>query len=292
MDIRRIKYFLSLAETGNYTETAERMYTSQGNVSKQIQAMEKELDTLLFDRSRRRIRLTETGEMLLPYARQIVQLYDEMEESVHSMSSAEELILRIHAIPVGASYQIPKILSGFRKAHPEVQVHFKEMEKAYLNDNLEEGLCDMIFTRSFPEEEVQYDKCPIARDRFVAVMSREHPLSGKTLIRLEELAGSPFLLLDEKTGLLGQVTDLCQEAGFTPKIAYKGVRIDTILGMVENNLGVSILMEGSVSKDSVAKIPLAVTRESELAFLRVRKRKHSKAGKQFWQFLRQYSISE
>lgn len=292
MDIRRMKYFLSLVETGNYTETAERMYTSQGNVSKQIQAMEKELDTLLFDRSRRRICLTETGEMILPYARQIVQIYDEMEESVHSMSDAEELVLRIHAIPVGACYQVPRILSGFEKAHPEVRVHLREMEKAYLNDNLEEGLCDIIFTRNFPEEEEHYEKCPVGRDRFVAVMSWEHPLSGGTLIRLEELADSPFLLLDEKTGLLGQVINLCREAGFDPRVTYKGVRIDTILGMVENGLGVTVMMEGAVSKDSVAKVPLAVTRESELAFLRVKKRKHSRAGKLFWNFVKQYSVSE
>lgn len=292
MDIRRMKYFLSLVETGNYTETAERMYTSQGNVSKQIQAMEKELDTLLFDRSRRRIRLTETGELLLPYARQIVQLYDEMEASIHSITNTEDLVLRIHAIPVGACYQVPRILSAFRKAHPEVKVHLKEMEKAYLNDNLEEGLCDVIFTRNFPEEEEHYEKYPVKRDRFIAVIPKDHPLNGKSLIRLEELADSPFLLLDEKTGLLGQVTDLCREAGFDPQIIYKGVRIDTILGMVENGLGVSIMMEGAVSQDNIVKIPLSVTRESELAFLRVKKKKHSKAGKLFWNFLKYYSVTE
>lgn len=292
MDIRRMKYFLSLVETGNYTETAERMYTSQGNVSKQIQAMEKELDTLLFDRSRRRIRLTETGELLLPYARQIVQLYDEMEASIHSIANTEDLVLRIHAIPVGACYQVPRILSAFRKAHPEVRVHLREMEKAYLNDNLEEGLCDVIFTRNFPEEEEHYEKYPVKRDRFVAVISKEHPLNGKSVIRLEELVNSPFLLLDEKTGLLDQVTDLCREAGFDPQIIYKGVRIDTILGMVENGIGVTIMMEGAVSQDNIVKIPLTVTRESELAFLRVKKKKHSKAGKLFWNFLRQYSVTE
>lgn len=292
MDIRRMKYFLSLVETGNYTETAERMFTSQGNVSKQIQAMEKELDTLLFDRSRRRIQLTETGELLLPYARQIVQIYDEMEASIHSLSNAEDLVLRIHAIPVGACYQVPKILSAFRKAHPEVNVQLREMEKAYLNDNLEEGLCDIIFTRNFPEEEEHYEKIPVKRDRFVAILPKDHPLIGKSLIHIEELAGSPFLLLDEKTGLLGQVTELCREAGFDPQIIYKGVRIDTILGMVENGLGVTILMEGAVFQDNVVKIPLTVTRESELAFLREKKKKHSKAGKLFWNFLKQYSITE
>lgn len=292
MDIRRLKYFLSLVETGNYTETAERMYTSQGNVSKQIQAMEKELDTLLFDRSRRRIRLTETGELLLPYARQIVQIYDEMEASVHSLNKTEELVLRIHAIPVGACYQVPKILSAFRKAHPEVSVHLREMEKAYLNDNLEEGLCDVIFTRNFPEEEEHYEKFPVKRDHFVAVVPREHPLSGRSLIRLEELADDPFLLLEEKTGLFGQVTDLCLEAGFKPQIIYKGVRIDTILGMVENGLGVTIMMEGVVSQGSIVKIPLSETRESELAFLREKRKKHSKAGKLFWNFLKQYSVTE
>lgn len=292
MDIRRIKYFLSLVETGNYTETAERMYTSQGNVSKQIQSMEKELDTLLFDRSRRRIRLTETGEMILPYARQIVQIYDEMEASVHSLSDAEDLVLRIHAIPVGAYYQVPRILSGFRKKHPEVRVYLREMEKVYLSDNLEEGLCDVIFTRIFPEEEEHYEKYSVGRDRFVAVMPKDHPLSAKSSIALEELADSPFLLLDEKTGLLGQVTDLCREAGFDPQITYKGVRIDTILGMVENGLGVTVMMEGAVARGNVIKIPLTVTRESETVFLRTKEKRHSKAGKLFWNFLKQYSVPE
>lgn len=73
MDTKRLEYFLDLVETENYSETAERMFTTQGNVSKQILALEKEWDVSLFDRSHRKIRLTEAGSAILPHARQVLE---------------------------------------------------------------------------------------------------------------------------------------------------------------------------------------------------------------------------
>ena len=98
METRRLEFFLDLVETKNYSETAERMYTTQGNVSKQIRALEKELDTQLFDRSHRRIRLTAAGEQILPFARTIVENEKQMEKGLLAFLNREKSMLKIASL--------------------------------------------------------------------------------------------------------------------------------------------------------------------------------------------------
>ena len=98
-----------------------------------------------------------------------------------------------------------------------------EVEKISLRGSLEEGLCDVIYTRNFQEErEEGYEKVILEYDRFAAVLPEGHPLYGRDRIALEELKGEPFLLLDEQTGLLQRVRQMCRSAGFEPEIALQG----------------------------------------------------------------------
>ena len=112
---------------------------------------------------------------------------------------------------------------------------------------------------------------------------------------LEELKEESFLLLDEKTGLLNCVKNLCRESGFSPKITYKGVRIDTILDMIANDLGVSILMNHSVDcsrQPGIVKIPLKKTCTSRLIFARNHNSHYRPEEKNFWNYLTQRFIRE
>ena len=302
MELRRLEYFLDLSRTGNYSETAERMYTTQGNVSKQIAALEKELGVLLVDRSKRKIRLTEAGEVLLPYAEQLIQTEAKMRDVLHRLRSEKEAMLRIGALPSFAQYGVAELLAVFQSEHPEIQIEINECEKTSLLQRLQEECYEVIYTRLLDEtwqKSSQYEKIVVERDHFAAVLPLQHPLCRKqpeagSKIDLKELKNEKFILLDEKTELFKSVYQLCINAGFSPQVVHKSVRIDTILGMAAAGMGVSILMEKSIPKELRSRVrilPLECTVESELAFVR-RNGQMGEALRKFWRFLEIHSYME
>ena len=302
MELRRLEYFLDLSRTGNYSETAERMYTTQGNVSKQIAALEKELGVLLVDRAKRKIRLTEAGEVLLPYAEQLIQTEAKMRDVLHRLQSEKEAILRIGALPSFAQYGVAELLAVFQSEHPAIQIDINECEKTSLLQRLQEESYEVIYTRLLDEtwqKSSQYEKIVVGRDHFAAVLPLQHPLCRKktkagSKIDLKELKNEKFILLDERTELFKSVYQLCINAGFSPQVVHKSVRIDTILGMAAAGMGVSILMEKSIPKELRSRVrilPLECTVESELAFVR-RNGPMGEALRKFWRFLEIHSYME
>ena len=302
MELRRLEYFLDLSRTGNYSETAERMYTTQGNISKQIAALERELGVLLVDRSKRKIRLTEAGEVLLPYAEQLIRTEAKMRDALHRLQSEKEAVLRIGALPSFAQYGVPELLTAFQAEHPAIQIEINECEKTVLLQKLQEESYEVIYTRLLDEawqKSSQYEKIVAERDHFTAILPLQHPLCRKktetgSKIDLKELKNEKFILLDEKTELFKSVYHLCINAGFSPQVVHKSVRIDTILGMVAAGMGVSILMEKSIPKELNSRVrilPLECTVESELAFVR-RSGKMGEALRTFWGFLKIHSYME
>ena len=349
MELRRLEFLLDLAETENYSETAERMFTTQGNVSKQILALEKELETELIDRSHRKIRLTPAAEQILPNVKNLLEEEKKMKAILAELKTEHGQILRIQAIPVFAQYHVPELLARFKAQYPQIKVQITETEKKQLEKNLEEGECDVIYTREIlvqgknqdmtpvkenspldgrtgrqtkgiRESEKEgsetekkseqaccekeryekggpaccehdhYEKVTAALDRFVAVLPKSDPLAGRKKISLSELNDRSFLLLDEKTELFSQAQRLCRRAGFEPRVAYQGVRIDTILAMTASGLGVSLLMEQTIpeKKDQgIVTVALEETCESRLVFVRKKSRKTAPAGKVFWEFLKE-----
>lgn len=299
MELRKLEFLLDLAETENYSETAERMFTTQGNVSKQILALEKELGAELIDRSHRKISLTPAAKAILPNVKNLLQEEKKMRAVLEEQSSGLEQLLRIQVLPVFVQYHVPELIARFKAQYPQIRVQIMETEKRQLEQNLEDGKCDVIYTREMVDEEEEllrnrngktYDeKLTVAYDRFVAVLPENDPLAERTEISLRELEDRSFLLLDEKTELFSKAQKLCRSAGFEPNVAYQGVRIDTILAMTANGLGVSLLMDQTIpekKEDGIIKIALKETCESRLLFVRRKSRKGNPAVNVFWEFLK------
>ena len=299
MELRKLEFLLDLAETENYSETAERMFTTQGNVSKQILALEKELGAELIDRSHRKISLTPAAKAILPNVKNLLQEEKKMRAVLEEQRSGLEQLLRIQVLPVFVQYHVPELIARFKAQYPQIRVQIMETEKRQLEQNLEDGKCDVIYTREMVDEEEELlrnrngkacdEKLTVAYDRFVAVLPENDPLAERTEISLRELEDRSFLLLDEKTELFSKAQKLCRRAGFEPNVAYQGVRIDTILAMTANGLGVSLLMDQTIpekKEDGIIKIALKETCESRLLFVRRKSQKGNPAVNVFWEFLK------
>lgn len=293
MDQQKLQLFLDLTETLNYTETAERNYMTQGNVSKKISALEKELQVPLFDRSNRQIQLTEEGRLLLPDIKRIVRDYQVLTDSLSEYREKKERVLTIHTIPTMPNYRGFDLLTNFLKQHPEIHLNLKESEAMALG-NFEIEKNRVYFFRSLSEQ-TEKNSIITEKDRFVAVLPKRHPLAKNAVIALSDLADENFLILGLAESPYYSVEELCREAGFEPKITYQGTRIDLILRMIEEGLGVSLIMEKSLGNslsDQLVTREIEPTNESFLNFY-LSEDADAPAPKEFFQFLQsEYSNME
>ena len=124
MESKQVEYFLIVADTGSFSAAAQALYISQSSLSKQILALEKELDFQLFDRSKRKIALTPAGETFLKHARSLHSAYQTMLGEVAQYKNTPALM--IVAIPVIAQYGITTCIAEFKTSHPDIQLTLEE----------------------------------------------------------------------------------------------------------------------------------------------------------------------
>lgn len=290
MEISKLKVFLDLAKTLNYSETADRLFTTQGNISKQILSLEKELGVTLFVRAHRKISLSSEGAMVKPYARKIVNDYESLNIKIADYLDDQSMTIKLFNIPTMTNYDSFLLLASFLREHAEVHVELQEKESEQLFDSLRRNDCDIIFTRTFGKIGKDLDVMPMEEDQLVAMVPADYSVSQKDgSIKLQQLAGEKFLLLNSATNLLDPIRNLCHKAGFTPNIAYTGTRIDLIAAMVKNHLGVSLMMQKTVERfvdDKISLIPVDCKLPNQLCF--IRKRGHnSQASDKLWEFIQE-----
>lgn len=249
-------------------------------------ALEKELGVQLFDRSRRHIRITKEGQVVEAHARRILDSYQQMTVELSQLQEEKENELLLHGIPSMPFYAIISEIAGFKKRHTNFEVSVEEEEADVLLDNLLKHKCDIIFARQFnaklPKE---VEMLTIDQDRWVVVLPSQHPLARKESINLKELEGEKFLQLSEKTQLLQPLLELCHAYQFDPKITYKGNRINLIIDFIENDLGLSLMMEKMIRPFEGKQIiwrPLDIETESLMVLMKLKTNK-SEVVQQFWQ---------
>jgi DNA-binding transcriptional LysR family regulator len=287
MNIEQLQYFIEVADSGSFSEAAERLFTTQSSVTKHIQALEKELCISLFDRSRRKICLTEAGELVLKDAKEMVDLHARMLHCIENYTHRSDQQLKIASIPVMAQYDITGLVAAFSDRHPDVHLSIQEIEGIDMISKLKNQEFDFAFMRIEHLDE-GFVSVPICTDQLSVVLAANHPLAGRETIALEELSGEQFLLLNQWTLLYDICVQACQNAGFMPQVKYTGTRMDTILGLIGMNQGISLMMNYAASRihqENICIIPLKEEIQSTVGLARLKNRHLSAAGKDFWKFV-------
>ena len=240
--------FAVLAEEKNYMEAAERLYMNQSTLSKHIKTMESELGVPLFDRSTRRVELTEYGKALLPHALNITRTEFEYSSLLMQIKNREKGIMTLGTIPPMAQYGIIGLLAAFQNEYPDSHVTILEEDSQNLLYLLREKKCELIFLR---ESKLDFEKnflddqeiirIPFVQDHLIAVLPCGHPLAGNIQITLRELKDETFCLIKEGTLLYEMSVNACQASGFIPNISFTSHRIESLLDMVSTGDYVALL---------------------------------------------------
>jgi DNA-binding transcriptional LysR family regulator len=213
MELRQLRYFVTVAEELHFARAAERLHIAQPAVSQQIRRLERELGVELFDRSPRRVTLTEPGIRLLPEARAVLAAAARVRAVASTAHSAETATLRL-GTSAGLGDHLDRLME---RLTPDMRVELEYGPTTERVERVLDGRLDAAFVRG-PLEHPGLRRIPVWDDPLLVAISARHPLAGEPEIRLSGLARFPLRLTDHRNNapLVDLVTRACLEAGFTP----------------------------------------------------------------------------
>ncbi|MFD1706089.1 LysR family transcriptional regulator [Siminovitchia sediminis] len=253
--MKRYHVFLKVIEKGSFTKAASELGYTQSAVSQMIHALEEELATTLISRSRKGVTLTPDGEEFLPFIKKVNNSYRELLEKSREMQGLENGNIRMGTFTSVSCHWLPSVMRDFKQLYPSVHFHLQQGEYTSIVQYINEGSVDFGFVN--PEAADGLETVELKQDHMLAVLPQEHPLASQPTVSLKELSNEPFILLEE--GKLSEPLEAFKANGLQPKIEYRVIDDYTIMSMVENGLGISILSELVMNKVSYRFVAKEVT---------------------------------
>jgi DNA-binding transcriptional LysR family regulator len=248
MELRHIRYFVALAEELHFGRAAARLGISQPPLSQQIRILEETLSARLFNRTNRRVELTQAGVLFLTEARAILERASRAVSVAVRAERGELGELRIAMFPSAPLLaRIGDAIQTFRRNFPDVQLILNEVESHQQTQGLQDGREQIAIIRSpvTPILPSALQATELFREPFFVIMRIDHPLAKRRRIAIGALAQEPFVFYGERMGktLPHQVLLLCRSAGFEPRIGQLANGNATITGLVAAGLGIAIVPE-------------------------------------------------
>lgn len=231
--------FLKVLECNSFSDAARALGYTQSAVSQMMKSLEEELGVTLLIRSRTGVALTYEGELLLPYVRDVANAHRMLTEHAGNFSGLQCGVVRIGTFTSISSWLLPPVMKQFKEAHPNIRFELHQGVYSEIEEWVRTGVVDFGFTDT---SRVTPFACePILRDTMLAVLPEGHLLGENIFVSVEQLAGEPFILLDEGRGG-GKVHDMVA-AHPQIDVQYRVADDYSILTMVENHLGIAVLPE-------------------------------------------------
>ncbi|MGB5796849.1 MAG: LysR substrate-binding domain-containing protein, partial [Mycolicibacter algericus] len=242
MEVRQLQHFVAVAESGHFTHAAEGLNISQSGLSASIQALEKSLSTPVFERTTRSVVLTAAGRALLGPARRILAEVTAAEIALAAIRDAETGRLALGVVQTFTAVDLPATIARLHAGHPGIQVLLREAPTSDLLGAVDNGDLDLAF--------VALDATPLPTglaglrdypETLVLVVGAGHVLSGRTTVRITDLAEESFVEFAAGLGLQTVVAALFRDAGVRRRIAFRTSQMDQALSLVEHGLGVAVV---------------------------------------------------
>jgi DNA-binding transcriptional LysR family regulator len=243
MELRHLRYFVAVAEALNFGRAARRLAISQPPLSRQIRALEEELGTALFERTRKAVALTAAGGALLPEARRLLREADALKEGARHLAAGEAGTVALGFISVAAYNILPALVPEFRRRHPGLRLALQEGVTDVLLPALVQGEIDVgMVLPPVAESRLRYR--PLVYDRLmVALPATARARLPRGPLPLAALAGQPFILFPRKAGpgLYDLIIGACQRASFSPRVEQEAIQMQTIVSLVAAGMGVALV---------------------------------------------------
>lgn len=265
IDLRRLRYFVVLAETLHFGKAALRLSISQPPLSHQIRVLERELGAPLFERSNRRVELTPAGHALLPEARHLLEQAARTEQIAARVERGELGELRLGFVGTAALTQaVSTLILNYRQQWPGVRLRIAELSTQEQLSAMVEHRLDFAFVRGLDAPELpqsSFGAIRLFEDGLLAALPPHHKLAAtEKALAVRALRDEPFVMYpqDSGTGIYDQIMALCRQAGFVPRVVQEVHSATTIMGLVAAGLGVTLVPGSfkSISAHGITYRPL------------------------------------
>ncbi|MFL9893389.1 transcriptional regulator, LysR family [Burkholderia sp. WP9] len=254
IDIKPLRYFVTLAETRHFGRAAARLNLSQPPLSRQLAALEASLGVTLVERSPRSVTLTAAGERFYADAKAILAAVEQAVSNAQAAAQGDAGKLAIGFTMCAAYNVVPGYARAFGAAFPEVALHLREVVSNDLAEQVLAGHIDAaIMFPTIPDKGLATRT--ILSEPLCVALSRSHPRSRARRLKIAQLAGEPFVLASEDVAptLRATIVEHCRSGGFEPDIRFEVQLQQTVLSLVDEGVGVA-LVPASMRKAQLAGV--------------------------------------
>lgn len=245
MDLRHLKHFLAVGESGSITAAAKVFHLTQPALSRQIKALEEELETTLLERGAHSITLTPAGKILMVEARKLVSFSEAMAEKVKSSVLGQAL--RVGYAPSLAGEFLSLAIERFTQLHPRIRVNLADRSSAEMITMLADGKLDLIVSAPCEAAQVSVTWMELRTYHWRVVVPAQHRLAKKRTIAAKDLAGERLLLFEKEQypEYWERVTGYFKAHRLQAKVAGEFDGVSSLTSALEGNLGIALLSESS-----------------------------------------------
>jgi LysR family transcriptional regulator, hydrogen peroxide-inducible genes activator len=249
ISLRQLRYFDALARSLHFGRAAEQCAVTQPALSMQIQELEKELGTVLIERTRAGTKLTAEGEEIARRASLILASVRDLADCARHSGRLLTGPLRLGVIPTIAPYVLPKLLPKLRGAYPDLDLHLREAQTQYVLADLAGGRIDAVLL-SLPITEPEIETLELFDDAFVLAMPAERPAPSIALATPKLFENERLLLLEEGHCLRDQALSFCNLKQVQNLDTFGTTSLSTLVQMVANGFGITLLPEMSLETEA------------------------------------------
>ena len=253
MNLLALRYFLEVAQCLNFSHAAQNLHISQPGLSQQITLLEQHLGFKLLQRTTRNVTLTEEGEYLY---KNLVHSFENIEHVLHELQELKmvpQKTIKIATVPSAASHLLPELLSRMKEEFPGIEFYIKETTSMQAIEMVKTKECNIALVRTPTDARRlirdQLNFVEFTRHHLQLIVSTKHPLASEHSLDLSKLKDESFLHFDEKQSpaLYFLLEQVCQSAGFIPKVLTVGAELLTIANLIAKGIGVTIMPSDMVS---------------------------------------------
>ena len=256
MTFSQLEIFLLVAKHQSFSNAAKQLGISQSAVSHAIKSLEHFWRVQLFSREQNNVVLTEIGQQLRIHAQEILNTAQVMQQQVAATHGLQQGTLRIGSFGASASiHLLPELLQAFRTEYPQIEVFVEEgtddeVTQWILNQQVDVGFAVL------PNHKL--DTFPLIKDIFIALIPNSYPIAQMSQVDITQLKHYPFILT--KAGSQTHIEKLLKQYDIQPKIQYQLSQLLTILNMVNQHEGISIVADMAMTPELLALHPNVVKR--------------------------------
>jgi DNA-binding transcriptional LysR family regulator len=261
MELQQLKYFREVAEREHVTRAAEKLFVSQSAVSRAVNQLEEELGVPLFYRRGRAIELSPYGRLFLDHVTRALNVLESGKRLLNEQTGGESGTVSLGFLHSLGIEMVPRLIKEYRRKHPGIQFTLLVQHSGkLLMEELVAGSIDLCLSvpGMFAQSDVAWSH--LLDEELLIAMPQSHRLATKRTVNLRELSSEPFLALSAEHTLRIIFDTLCADSSFLPKIAFEGMDVATLRGLIAAGLGIALLPPSPARFPGIVEIKLSQPR--------------------------------